>query len=174
MADEPVPVFLSVGRPFRPEHQMMLDKVTGALDALGLSIRTAKRDEWTFQRLDNPLSAVRSLMRECHGALVVTFARTRFTGGYEWPDSEHQLAISARSTTTVWNHMEAAMAFQIGVPILLLREARVHPEGMLDPLLNAVPIVTYDLDDCQQALPDSLHGALSRFANEVKLHSTAR
>jgi hypothetical protein len=47
--------------------------------------------------------------------------------------------------TSPWSHIEPAMAYQIGLPILLLRESGVRVDGMLEPGTAGVYMPTFDL-----------------------------
>ena len=49
-------------------------------------------------------------------------------------------------TCTVWNQLEAAMAFQAGKPLLVLADERLHREGILDPTASATPVVWFSMD----------------------------
>ncbi len=70
-------------------------------------------------------------------AIVVAFERKYVASGQEKrganiPDEDSKTLTDVRLTTP-WNHMEGAMAYGLGMPILILAENGLHPEGVLEP-----------------------------------------
>jgi hypothetical protein len=63
--------------------------------------------------------------------VVIAFERTRIVTGYEKPDSPQQKEIFNERHPTVWNHMEAAMAYAQKVPILTFVQPGLKRQGML-------------------------------------------
>jgi hypothetical protein len=86
--------------------------------------------------MDAPLKAIRRLMLESNGMITVAFRRTyieRGTANYQTDIPTlraHQFTDSW--LTSPWAHIEPAMAYQIGLPILLLREDGVIADGLLE------------------------------------------
>jgi hypothetical protein len=165
MADELIPVFMSIGRLYLSEHEILVERLTTAMNSRGLHPHALTPDRFQDQK---PLMAVQSMMQRCRGALVVTFPRFRFAAGYEWPDSGRQAATGGRDLPTVWNQIEAAMAFELGLPTLVLLEERLHPEGLLNPKHSEYGAVPYSLARCQETLPAEIGVALDDFARRIK------
>jgi len=85
--------------------------------------------------MDAPLTAIRRLMNESHGLITVAFRRTRIERGEVNPSPDLTGIVSSSLSdvwaTSPWAQIEPAMAFQLGLPILLLREHGVIEEGLL-------------------------------------------
>ncbi len=86
---------------------------------------------------DAPLSAVRRLMLESNGFVTVALKRTYLqTGTAKHRDGNGMLVdtdLTDQWLTTPWPQIETAMAFQLGLPILVFRERGVLAEGVLEP-----------------------------------------
>lgn len=54
-------------------------------------------------------------------------------------------SIDGQWLTTPWPHIEAAMAYQIGLPVLILREAGVIAEGVLEKGVLGLYLPSFDL-----------------------------
>ena len=164
VSDKLIPVFVSVGRHYRPEEAVLIELLFAQLRALGVDPRTLPRDQWDE---DTPLRVIASLMRQCRGALVIAFSRMRYVTGYEWPESPLQITLETRDVATVWLHVEAALAFAFRLPTLVLVERRLHPEGLLNPKHHEYRAIEYDMLDCQDGLPAFLIEALNTFVVEL-------
>ena len=75
-------------------------------------------------------------MRECHGTVVVAFERIHIEKAYDKPKSEHQSELRDIALPTVWNQLEAAMAYANDLPILILVQRGTKREGMLSDRLE--------------------------------------
>ena len=80
------------------------------------------------------------MIAKCDGSVVIAFERTRILRALEKPDSTQQKEIEHASHPTVWNQMEAAMAYACDIPLLIFVEKGLTREGMLSDRLewNAV------------------------------------
>lgn len=129
-----IPVFLSRATP-RPGPQANFVKAVCAyLQGRGLSPRTVGDTDFGMYGLE----AVRGLVRQSNGLVSIAFQRTELHKREYVPASRGQNigaqgeSVEARWLTTPWCHMETAMAFQIGLPILLLVQEGVHQDGALE------------------------------------------
>jgi hypothetical protein len=96
-------------------------------------------------------------MKDCQGAVIVGMERTHALIGYDRPGSERQQESTHRRLATVWGHLEAGMAYQIGLPLLILREESLHIEGVLDPYVSGLRVFSFRLDEVVGQIPaDSL------------------
>jgi hypothetical protein len=66
-------------------------------------------------------------MDECSGAAVIAFERTRIESG-----TEEAAEISNQALPTVWNQIEATMAYSLGKPLLVIGEEGLRSEGLLE------------------------------------------
>jgi hypothetical protein len=104
------------------------------LDDLGFVARTLGVTDYDTGA---PLKAVRRLLLESNGLVTVAFRRTQIVHGLtvkpNGSDNVEPTKISNAHMTTAWPHIETAMAFQAGLPILVLRERGVIADGVLEP-----------------------------------------
>lgn len=135
------PIFLSVARPRFAQQAQFLARMTAALEAQGMRVHTVGVTE----KCDgSPLPAIRRLMTEVEGLVVVAFRRTWIADRESW-------------FTSVFCHLEAAMAYQCGLPILIARERGVTVEGMLEAIPGCCHLPEFDLDqhaDPLRAFPE--------------------
>jgi hypothetical protein len=127
-----ISVFLSYPKPCMGAQQGFIDRVWEYLDGRGLAPRTLGVTDYD---LDAPLKAIRRLMLESNGLITVAFRRTyieKGSGNYRSDiDDLESVDVSGQWMTSPWAHIEPAMAYQLGLPILILRESMVVEEGVL-------------------------------------------
>lgn len=151
-----IPVFLSIAAPYLERQQEFLDCLRSYLIYRQLEPKTVGETEYS---MDVPLVAVRRLELECYGVLAVAFRRSYIVKGVMRPGADlpspddprkpkyKPTDISDTWETSPWIHIEAAMAFQLGLPVLIIRENGVRSEGMLDQTTSGLYAPTpFDLD----------------------------
>ena len=92
----------------------------------------------------SPLPAIRRLMTEVAGLVVVAFRRTWVADRDSW-------------FTSPFCQIEAAMAYQRGLPILVARERGVIVEGMLESTPGCCQLPEFDSvrpEDPFRAIPE--------------------
>ncbi|MEI8634190.1 hypothetical protein P4S72_23400 [Vibrio sp. PP-XX7] len=72
--------------------------------------------------MDAPLKAIRRLMLESNGLITISFRRFKVVTGKAKPESDAEYTLDGCWLTSPYSHIEPAMAFQIGLPVLILRE----------------------------------------------------
>lgn len=125
-------VFLSYPKPCMADQQAFVDEVCAYLDTRGFAPRTLGVTDYD---LDAPLKAIRRLMLESNGLITIAFRRAYITKGVAIFRTDmgglRELPLDGRWLTSPWAHIEPAMAYQVGLPILILREEGVVDDGML-------------------------------------------
>jgi hypothetical protein len=128
-------VFLSRAEPYRDGQRAFLGELCTHLRGHGLDPRTVGETDFDM----SGLSAIRGLLMQSHGLVSVAFRRMLVEDGQDRPDPDVSLTRSQKVPlekptwlTTPWCHMETAMAYQMGLPILLLVEKGVRLEGVLE------------------------------------------
>jgi hypothetical protein len=122
-------VFLSVGTPFNKTQETFISAIEKYLEANELIPQTVGR---TYFSSLQPLKAVNELMRECAGTIILALERSYLIEGIERRDSPKQANIKEAKLTTPWNQIEAAMAYVNGHPLLVIVEAGIKSEGLLE------------------------------------------
>ena len=122
-------IFLSYPKPYTETQQKFVFKLVEYLQLRGYEPRTLGVTDYD---MDAPLKAIRRLMLESNGLITIAFRRILIRDGQSKPDTEDAYAIHQNWLTSPWSHIEPAMAFQIGLPVLILREAGVLEDGILE------------------------------------------
>ncbi len=122
-------IFLSVGGIANDEQEAFVQAVESRLRSEGLTPNTVGRN--TFS-VDAPLKTVEKLMERCVGTVVLALERTYFPNGVEKRGGDNEKAISDIAIPTPWNHIEAAMAYTRGMPLLVIVQEGLRDEGLLE------------------------------------------
>ncbi|MBY8873130.1 hypothetical protein K7640_14940 [Micromonospora sp. PLK6-60] len=141
-------VFLSYPKPCMGRQQEFIDRLCGYLDERGFAPRTLGVTDYD---MDAPLKAIRRLMRESNGLITVAFRRTYV----EHAVGNHRTDLTDRTTydlrdvwlTSPWAHIEPAMAYQLGLPILILKESKVVADGLLERGVVGTYMPEFNVED---------------------------
>lgn len=141
-----IPVFLSYPKPCFEAQQNFVVRVKQHLKSRGIFPSTLGVTDYD---VDAPLRAVRRLMRESNGLITLAFRRTFVKEGTANLGSDVEgrkpQAINGSWFTTPWAHIEPAMAYQLGLPILIFRETGVLADGILEKGVVGVYMPEFDL-----------------------------
>jgi hypothetical protein len=145
-----IPIFLSYPKPHLQRQHGFIERIHIWLLDHDFEPRTLGVSDYDNQE---PLAAIRRLMLESNGILTVAFRRTLIIQGTSNPGAD--LAGSDRLeqpienvwTTSLYCHIEPAMAFQLGLPILIVRESGVLEDGLLDRGVIGSYTPVFNLDD---------------------------
>jgi hypothetical protein len=159
----PINVFLSVGRPFTPKQEAFVGSVENHLAENGLRPRTVGRNEFTHKQ---PLQLVDELMDRSGGVLVIALERLSIEAGFEKPGGEGQQPVAHQAIATPWNQIEAAFAFAKRIPLLVLKEDKVRPEGLLEPRYDWY--VHSTAVDSQSLLSPQFKGTFQSWYHDVR------
>lgn len=149
------PVFLSCSTPFLKRQADFLEEIEQDFKARGLDPRTLGRSDYD---MDAPLEGIRRLMIGCCGFITLAFRRTLIKSGTERPHSDIGLDPVSRSgqwITSPYCHIEAAMAFQLGLPLLIWREEGVFADGVLDRGAVGISMPEFSLENGPPDLKDN-------------------
>ena len=124
----PYRTFESCGTPFNDSQRRLVEAVEDYLTTKGCELFTVGKHVHSSRQ---PVEFARDLIKKCDCAVVIALERYKIVDGREKPNSPDQTTIRGRSEPTVWNHLEAAMAYAHDLPILILVEKCIHRQGML-------------------------------------------
>jgi hypothetical protein len=124
-----IDVFLSVGRTATPQQEEFVRSVEDCLIGRGLFPRTVGRTEFSSIQ---PLKRVEELMNECNGTVVVAFERTFIGDGWELRGGPGEEVVKNATLPTPWNQIEAAMAYVLRQPILVITERGLRGGGLIE------------------------------------------
>jgi pimeloyl-ACP methyl ester carboxylesterase len=125
----PVPVFLSVGGGRTDRQDAFVKAIKNHCLSRELDAKTL--DEYGPSNRQ-PLKDIEYRMKQCYGVVVLAFERTRIEAGLSRPGAALQQELKNVRLPTVWNQIEATMAYTRGLPLLVLIEHGLQDEGMLE------------------------------------------
>jgi len=123
-------VFVSVGATATAEQESFVRSIEDRLRSESLIPKTVGRN--TFSA-DAPLKAITELMEKCSGIVVIALERSYFPSGLDKRGGPRQVNRAETRLPTPWNHIEAAMAYTKHLPLLVIVEAGLKAEGLLEP-----------------------------------------
>jgi len=145
-----ISVFFSYPKPAFSRQEEFVRRITDYLEERGFAPRTLGVTDYD---MDAPLTAIRRLMLDANGLITVAFRRTYVESGaaragtdIDGLDSD---TIDGTWLTTPWAHIEPAMAYQLGLPLLLLREKGVLADGIHERGIVGLYLPEFDLDKPQ-------------------------
>ena len=132
-------VFLSYPRPYNDQQTAFIDEVKKHLLDHGFEPRTLGVSDYGFEE---PLTQVRRLLLESNGLVAVAFRRYSVEKGEIKTSGED---ISGKYFSSAWCQLEPAMAFQLGLPILIYREKDVIDDGIFEKGVAGIYLPEFDL-----------------------------
>ncbi|MBI3247635.1 MAG: hypothetical protein HYZ50_14115 [Deltaproteobacteria bacterium] len=160
-----IKVFVSAGTPADDTQMSFRDAIVNAIELAGFTLRLMSTKDWDYR---NPLRGIRQAMDECEGAVVVAYPRYRIEVGTELR-REGGGALNFAAFPTAWNQIEAAMAYEKGIPLLVVADTKLRREAMLDSANDIRPFWT-DLDSAI-GRSDKFLGYLRSWKQDVEQHA---
>ncbi|MBU8715247.1 hypothetical protein KM924_22335 [Brevibacillus parabrevis] len=146
-----ISIFLSYPQPHKIEQKEFIDGFIDFLKQKDISPRTLGVTDY-----DNhaPLAAIRRLMLESDGFITVAFRRTFISNGSARMGADLGDIVSSEISgmwfTSPFCQIETAMAFQLGLPTLTLREKGVIAEGILLKGVTGMHLPEFELPNTIQ------------------------
>jgi hypothetical protein len=122
-------IFVSVGATSNEEQEGFVRAIEDRLRSEGLIPHTVGRNTFSAEA---PLKKVTELLDSCEGAVVIALERSFFPSGIEKRGGPNERQLSNVRLPTTWNHIEAAMAYSRGLPLLIIVESGLKSEGLLE------------------------------------------
>jgi len=147
-----ISIFLSYPKPCFGRQKAFVDQVFTYLSDRGFGPRTLGVNEYD---MDAPLTSIRRLMMESNGLLTIAFRRTFIEKGTARLRTDLETLkeekVDGVWLTTPWAHIEPAMAYQLGLPVLILRERGVLADGILERGVVGLYMPEFDLDQSMES-----------------------
>ena len=122
-------VFLSIGRIYTKEQEVFVSAIEDYLRENGLTPRALGRTDFSSQQ---PLKFIEEVMRECSGTVVIAFERLHIQNAIEFRTGDSEREHSNVKIPSVWNQIEAGMAYVLGHPLLVIMEKGLKSDGILE------------------------------------------
>ena len=142
-----ISIFLSYPKPCFGRQKAFVEHIHEYLMERGIAPRTLGVTDYD---MDAPLTAIRRLMLELNGLLTIAFRRTFIEKGTMRLRTDittlSEDPIDGVWLTTPWAHIEPAMAYQLGLPVMILREKGVLADGILERGIVGLYMPEFDLE----------------------------
>lgn len=125
----PTNVFLSCGSVSTEAQERFVSAVERQFEAQGLRPLTIGRTVFDHGQ---PLKLIDKVMRNCAGAAILAYERMHIADGQERRGSPREAPVRDTLTATPWNQIEAAMAYTLRLPLLVIVENGLRQEGLLE------------------------------------------
>jgi hypothetical protein len=123
-------IFMSVGRTATRTQARLVAEIETYLIENGLIPHTIGRDGFRVRR---PLKHIRDMMAQCAGTIVIAFERIHIQAGTESRGGHDEQSFEDVRLPTVWNQIEAGMAYVLDHPVLVIAERGLRQDGLLEP-----------------------------------------
>ena len=163
--DAPIKVYLSVGTPHNEIQQRYLDTLKAELAKYHIEAQTLGSTFWSVKK---PLLPIQKSMEEVSGCIVLAMERFYAVEGIYKRSSAQEKKIANELYATPWSQIEAAMAYQAGLPLFIMKDEAIRGEGMLDPATHDWMIVHINPEKPEDLLKDPLRAFLQSWVEEVR------
>lgn len=158
-------VFISKGSATTFEQRQFVDAILDMIKTVGLSPRIMNENEWSHEQ---PLKAIKKIIKECDGAVIIAFTRTTFEKGIEI-NKDKTNELTKTSLPTTWNHIEGSIAYSFDLPLLVIAENGLKSEGLIEKGYDWT-IYWTDLNP-DVIKTESFRGFLTSWRNAVEQYS---
>lgn len=161
-------VFVSKPNTVTERQQMFWQQVKTRLEERSLRPRTLGATDYSNVA---PIGAVKNVMVQCQGAIILGFRQIRLIDGVAKEGTERQEVLTEHLLPTAWNHIEAGMAFALGLPVLVVKEAGVSG-GVFDLGVSDRFIHEVTLPGEEWLRSDAFLQPLNEWVEDVARHCT--
>ncbi len=169
--NEHIKVYLSVGTPHNEIQQRYLDTLKEQLAKYKIEAQTLGSTFWSVKK---PLLPIQKSMNEVSGCLVLAMERFFAVKGIYKRGSQQEKMIADELYATPWSQIEAAMAYQAGLPLFIMKDENIRGEGMLDPATHDWMIVHINTEHPEELLKDPIRAFIQSWAEEVRAFHVAK
>ncbi len=161
---DPIPVFFSRGTPYNEAQKKFMDYFISRFEQYGLRLETPL---WSSE---NPLLPVREKMKEVYGCIVLALERMQAVESIYKGGSPKEEKFKEEFFPTPWVQMEAAMAYQQELPLLIFSEKKLKTEGMIEMGVHEFRIFKLNQDHPEELDEDFYKNLIEGWAGKVKRH----
>lgn len=164
-------VFISHPTPFNEYQENFLTLIHDNLKRHGLNPVNLGKNNWSYK---SPLKPIREIMLTCKAAIIIGLERHHSFIGYEKEFSEDSRELIHKYTSTPWIQIEAGMAYQAELPLLILREKKVFAEGILDPITSDYYVFDFEIEKLCKKLSPELETIIQSWVNDINIIEDAK
>jgi len=158
-------VFISHPTPFNKCQVDFLSLIEKELKGHELNPTNLGKNNWDFR---SPMQPIRTIMSTCQAAIIVGLERHHSYIGYDKETSTDKQELIHKYTTSPWVQIEAGMAYQAELPLLILKEKKVFAEGILDPQISDYFVFEFEIEKQSKKLSPELKKIILSWVNHIK------
>lgn len=158
-------VFISHPTPFNKYQEGFLSLIEFKLKEHGLNPTNLGKNNWSFR---SPLKPIKEIMDTCVAAIVIGLERHHSVIGYEKESSVDSKELIHKYSSSPWIQIEAGMAYQANLPLLILKEDKVYAEGILDPQISDSYVFEFELKSVYKKLSPELEKFILSWVKYIK------
>lgn len=158
-------VFISHPSPYNKLQEKFLSLIELELKNQSLNPINLGKKNYNYK---SPLKPIKDIMDKCAGAIIIGLERHHSYIGYEREFSAAQKELVHKYTSSPWIQIEAGMVYQAGLPMLILKENKLHSEGILDPQISDSFVFEFELKKLQKGLSAELKELILSWAKDIK------
>lgn len=128
-----IPVFLSYATPYNNLQSIFLNTIIEEIREQLLFPRTLGRSD---QYVETPLTSIRRMMLSSYGLIAVAFRRAFVPKAISRPDSPQEQTFENFWLSSPYLQIEPSMAYQAGLPVMILVENGVSMNGTFGGILE--------------------------------------
>ena len=163
--EEKIPTFLSFGTPHNEVQQQYIKTLMAYLSRHGIAAESLGQ---TFWSIENPLKPIQRKMREVYGAVILAMERFHSISGIYKEGSTLEKLADDQYFATIWTHIEAAMAYQRELPLLILKEEKLVANGMFDPGIHEWMVIRINPEDPDEIKRDPIKSFINNWIERVR------
>ncbi|OIQ97470.1 hypothetical protein GALL_204800 [mine drainage metagenome] len=151
-------IFLSRPNWIHPDYEEGLKNFLNLIKSHDLNPRTIGTTDFPSK---SPMDGVIDLMNQCEGAIILGYPQINISIGHL-----KEKEVSSLYLATEWNHIETAIAYSLGLPLLVIHDTNVT-RGVFDRgVLNSF-LYSKNFADTSWSISDEIIGALSKWKDEL-------
>lgn len=161
-------VFISHPTPYNEKQVIFLSLIKQEIEKYNLSPINLGQNNWNNR---SPLEPIKEMMSNCIGIAIIGLERHHCYIGYSKENSKEEEETIHKYSSSPWIHIEAGMAYQLGLPMLILKEKKIYKEGILDPQISNYYIFEFDIDSQLEVLSDQIKSFIKSWAENINYFS---
>lgn len=157
-------VFISHPTPYNVYQEKFLGLLKENLRQHDLNPVNLGKNNWSYK---SPLKPIRELMLTCKAAIIVGLERHHSFIGYEKEFAKDSKELIHKYSSTPWIQIEAGMAYQAELPLLILKEKKVFSEGILDPQISDYYVFEFEIKRLYKKLSPQLEEIIKSWVQDI-------
>ena len=145
-------------------QEAFLSGIENKLKSHNLNPVNLGKSNWSYRA---PMLPIKKIITTCKAAIIVGLERSHSYIGYDREGSFSCSEYTHKFQSTPWIHIEAGMAYQMGIPLLILKEKKLHSEGILDPLVSEFFVFEFVLENVYTSLSSELISVIESWIDDI-------